>query len=106
MNELLPINHHHHLQHRVRTIICTELHSPIECFLKFFLSSVGWSEDNDAASLEDFTRLFATPAQDDNPSLHTLVALLRRPATDVRPPERHSYPTDHVHAQRKERSEW
>ncbi|XP_039810216.1 uncharacterized protein LOC120673450 [Panicum virgatum] len=61
----------------------------------------GWSEDNDATSLEDFTRLFPTPAQDDDPSLHTPVSLLRRPARDVRPPERHSYPTDHVHAQRK-----
>ena len=103
MKELLPIHHHHHhhLQHRVRTIICTELHSPIECCLKFFLSSVGWSEDNDAASLDDFSRLFATPAQDDDPNLHTPVALLRRPARDVRPPERHSYPTDRVHAQRK-----
>src|SRR6185369_13576465 len=92
MKELLPIHHQHHLQHRVRTIICTELHSPIECCLIFFLSSVGWSEDNDAASLEDFTRLFATPAQDDDPSLHTPVALLRRPARDVGPPKRHSYP--------------
>ena len=100
MKELLPI-HHHHLQHRVHTIIRTELHSPIECFLKFFLSSVGWSEDNDAASFDDFTRLFAMPAQDDDPSLYTPVALLRRPARDVRPPDRHNYPTDHVHAQRK-----
>ena len=33
MKELLPI-HHHHLQHRVRTIICTELHLPIERCLK------------------------------------------------------------------------
>ena len=41
------------------------------------------------------------PAQDDDPSLHTPVALLRCSARDVRPPERHSYPTDHVHAQRK-----
>ena len=36
MKELLPIHHHHHLQHRVRTIICTELHSPIERCLKKF----------------------------------------------------------------------
>ena len=36
MKKLLPIHHHHHLQHRVRTIICTELHSPIECCLIFF----------------------------------------------------------------------
>ena len=69
--------------------------------LKFFLSSVGWSQDNDAASLDDFTRLFATPAQDDDPSLHTPLAQLRRPAKNVGPPERHSYPTDHVHVQRK-----
>ncbi|KAG2551436.1 hypothetical protein PVAP13_9KG396550 [Panicum virgatum] len=61
----------------------------------------GWSEDNAAASLEEFTRLFATPAQDDDHSLHTPLAQLRRPARDVRPPKRHSYPTDHVHAQRK-----
>ena len=37
MKELLPIHHHHLLQHRVRTIICTELHSPFECYLNFFL---------------------------------------------------------------------
>ena len=37
MKELLPIHHHHHLQHRVRTIICTELHSPIERCLKKIL---------------------------------------------------------------------
>ena len=48
-----------------------------------------------------FTRLFATLAQDDDPSLHTPLAQLRRPARDVRPPDRHSYPTDHVYAQRK-----
>ena len=36
MKELLPIHHHHHLEHRVRSIICTELHSPIECCLNFF----------------------------------------------------------------------
>ena len=35
MKELLPI-HHHHLQHRVRTIICTELHSLFECCLILF----------------------------------------------------------------------
>ena len=35
MKELLPI-HHHHLEHRVRSIICTELHSPIECCLKIY----------------------------------------------------------------------
>ena len=63
--------------------------------------SVGWSQDNDEASFDDFTRLFATPAQDDDPSLHTPVALLRHPARDVRPPDCHSYPTYHVHAQRK-----
>ena len=45
--------------------------------------------------------LFVTPAQDDDPSLHTPLAQLCRPARDVRPPDRHSYPTDHVHAQRK-----
>ena len=101
MKELLPIHHHHHLQHRVRTIICTELHSPFECYLIFFLWSVGWSEDNTAASLDEFTRLFATPAQDDDPSLHTPLAQLRRPARNVGPPERHSYPTDHVNAQCK-----
>ncbi|XP_039792909.1 uncharacterized protein LOC120658790 isoform X1 [Panicum virgatum] len=61
----------------------------------------GWSEDNDAASFEDFTWLFATPAQDNDPSLHTPVALLCHPARDVRPPDRHSYPTYHVHAQHK-----
>ena len=33
MKEILPI-HHHHLQHWVRTIIYTELHSPIERCLK------------------------------------------------------------------------
>ena len=103
MKELLPIHHHHHhhLKHRVRSIICTELHSPIECWLKKFLWSVGWSEDNDAASFDDFTRLFATPAQDDDPSLHTPVALLRHPTRDVRPLNLHSYTTYHVHAQRK-----
>ena len=37
MKELLPIHHHHHLERSVRSIICTELHSPIECCLKFFL---------------------------------------------------------------------
>ena len=67
----------------------------------FFLWSVGWSQDNDEASFDDFTRLFATPAQYDDPSLHTPVALLRRPARDMRPPDHHSYSTDHVHAQRK-----
>ena len=36
MKELLPIHHHHLLQHRVLTIICTELHSPIERWLIFF----------------------------------------------------------------------
>ena len=36
MKELLPIHHHHLLQHRVRTTICTELHSLFECCLKFF----------------------------------------------------------------------
>ncbi|KAG2613629.1 hypothetical protein PVAP13_4KG370688 [Panicum virgatum] len=61
----------------------------------------GRSQDNDEANFDDFTRLFATPAQNDDPSLHTPVALLRRPAKDVRPPDHHSYPTDHVHAQRK-----
>ena len=29
IKEFIPIHHHHHLQHMVRTIICTELHSPI-----------------------------------------------------------------------------
>ena len=30
IKEFIPIHHYHHnLQHRVRTIICTELHSPI-----------------------------------------------------------------------------
>jgi len=61
----------------------------------------GWSQDNDEVSFDDFTRLFATPAQNDEPSFHTPLAQLRRPARDVRPPDRHSYPTDHVHAQRK-----
>ncbi|KAG2635609.1 hypothetical protein PVAP13_2NG400703 [Panicum virgatum] len=61
----------------------------------------GWSEDNAAASLDEFTRLFATPALDDDPSLHTPLAQLRRPARNVGPLERHSYHTDHVHAQRK-----
>ena len=36
MKEFIPIHHHLHLQHRVRIIICTELHSPIECCLNFF----------------------------------------------------------------------
>ena len=53
------------------------------------------------ASFDDFSRLFTTPAQDDDHSLHTPLVQLRRPAGDVRPPDRHSYPTDHVHAQRK-----
>ncbi|KAG2561812.1 hypothetical protein PVAP13_8KG124500 [Panicum virgatum] len=57
--------------------------------------------DNNEASFDNFTRLFATPAQDDDPNLHTPLAQLRRPARDVRPPDRHSYPTDHVPAQRK-----
>ncbi|KAG2650797.1 hypothetical protein PVAP13_1NG166419 [Panicum virgatum] len=61
----------------------------------------GWSQDNDGANFDDFTRLFAPPAQDDDPSLHIPVALLRRPTRDVRPPDRHNYPTDHVHAQHK-----
>jgi len=101
MKELLPIHHHHHLEHRVRTIICTELHSPIKRCLKKIWWSIGWSQDNDEANFDNFTRLFATPAQDDDHSLHTPVVLLRRPARDVRPPDRHSYPTNHVHAQRK-----
>ena len=36
MKEFLPIHHQHHLEHRVRSIICTELYSPIECCLNFF----------------------------------------------------------------------
>ena len=67
----------------------------------FFWWSVGWSQDNDEANFDDFARLFATPAQDDDLSLHTPMALLRRPARDVRQSDRHSYRTFHIHAQRK-----
>ena len=52
-------------------------------------------------SYEEFTWLFDMSAQDVDPSLHTPLAQLRRPDRNVGPPERHSYPTDHVHAQRK-----
>ena len=64
-------------------------------------SGAAGSFDNSEASFDDFTRLFVTPVQDNDPSLHTPLAQLRRPTRDVRPPDRHSYPTYHVHAQRK-----
>ena len=92
MKELLPIHHHHLLQHRIHTIIYTELHSPFECCLKLFfvICRVVWRQRRNL--LGRVYKVVCTPAHDDDPSLHTPLAQLRRPARNVGPPERHSYP--------------
>jgi len=43
---------------------------------------------------------YFTPNQQADPTFQTHVAT-GRPGRDVGPPDRHTYPTDHVHAQRK-----
>ncbi|KAG2553226.1 hypothetical protein PVAP13_9KG498326 [Panicum virgatum] len=57
----------------------------------------GATQDTLEANFEDWSRLFSTPNQQADPTFQTPVAT-RRPGRDVGPPDRHTYPTDHVHA--------
>ena len=61
---------------------------------------IGATHDTFEASFEDWSRLFSTPNQQADPTFQTPVAT-GRPGRDVGPPDRHTYPTDHVHAQHK-----
>ncbi|KAG2629387.1 hypothetical protein PVAP13_3KG393504 [Panicum virgatum] len=61
---------------------------------------IGATQDTLEANFEDWSRLFSTPNQHADPTFQTPVAT-GRPGRDVGPPDRHTYPTDHVHAQRK-----
>ena len=66
---------------------------------------IGATQDTLEANFEDWSRLFSTPNQQADPTFQTPVAT-GRPGRDVGPPDRHTYPTDHVHTQRKKRSTW
>ncbi|KAG2602033.1 hypothetical protein PVAP13_5KG645707 [Panicum virgatum] len=58
---------------------------------------IGATQDTLEVNFEDWSRLFSTPNQQADPTFQTSVAT-RRPGRDVGPPDRHTYPTDHVHA--------
>ena len=61
---------------------------------------IGPTQDTFEANFEDWSRLFSTP----NPQADITFQIpvpTGRPGRDVGPPERHTYSTDHVHAQRK-----
>jgi len=60
----------------------------------------GPTQDTFEANFEDWSRLFSTPNQQADPTFQTHMAT-GRPGRDVGPPDRHTYSTDHVHAQRK-----
>jgi len=60
----------------------------------------GPTQDTFEANFEDWSRLLSKPNQQADPTFQTPVAT-GRPGRDVGPPDRHTYPTDHVHAQRK-----
>ncbi|KAG2654672.1 hypothetical protein PVAP13_1NG505419 [Panicum virgatum] len=60
----------------------------------------GATQDTFEANFEDWSRLFSTPNQQADHTFQTPVTT-GRPGRDVGPPDRHTYPTDHVHAQRK-----
>ena len=61
---------------------------------------IGPTQDTFEANFEDWSRLFSIPNPQADPNFQTPVPT-GRPGRDVGPPERHTYSTDHVHAQRK-----